>query len=998
VWELLSKMVPRAWFPIINWYLFNLMGAVISATPDYSGCNSTLLDDQKSKTGVFLYPDGCTPGSNCTLYARWAGMKTDVYCMEIASHDGDYVALGLSATGSMSPAPVIACSKDGKNSFTSVYWNDKTYNSAPAFNSSLVLYSTVQYVNCKTICHVAIASNFTIQPTNTSTPMVYNLNSKSVHLLLASGPVLNGTIKEHTNKTSSKVATNFSKNNKYIADNMNSKFYENCQNTSEYGCFVSPTGCEKTTNCTLGATWKASALDIYDFQLISSSGDFVAVGFSNVSTMGPAPVVACSQHFSKAAIYFNNKDYDSAAAYNHSDFVLSYKAEAGDNSSLLCSFSMNSTFSVAESNKSGEQKFDLNANQIYIVLALGPVKDGAFTYHKTAKASKDITDLTKHNNFLPDDASKTFYKNCKNTPDYGCFVYPTDCEKTSNCTLGANWIAESEKVYSIQLISSGGDYVAMGFPYVSGMSPAPVISCSHDFSKASINWNKGYESAPAFNSSNFISSYKVETGTSKDLICSLTISSQFAVVSTNSSNPVEFDLNENSTHIILAQGPVANNIIQEHSKKKGSPSIVDMTLNNKYFSKNNTDHNNTEAAIYEDCFQTKGCFGYPSKCELQKNCDIIVTYSKLSDRAEKGYRFQIGGKAANNYVAAALSDDNKMGEDSVMACVKDPSTGKLDVNMYWNVGHSASNELADPHFGLSGITGSLVDDFFTCTFDRKAVTNIPIPSLRDGSSNKTFYDLDNIEYYLLLAYGPVGSSSGKILQHSEAIASANTVDLSSFSSVGTAKATLVKLHAAFMILAWLLCANFGTFFARYCKDIFQNHKIFGADVWFRAHQASMGLTVILSLAGLVPILIDKKLLPIADKKYHPLVGLATLVVAFVQPFIGYFRPSKDHQFRPLFKLFHTFLGYSCILMAIASIFLTNELPKKYLPDWGNYLMIAFSVWLGVSHLAMSSYRLVKEGEAQTTLADDPVVRTGFLLFIIGILGLSVAVIMSVLLI
>ena len=88
----------------------------------------------------------------------------------------------------------------------------------------------------------------------------------------------------------------------------------------------------------------------------------------------------------------------------------------------------------------------------------------------------------------------------------------------------------------------------------------------------------------------------------------------------------------------------------------------------------------------------------------------------------------------------------------------------------------------------------------------------------------------------------------------------------------------------------------------------------------------MGLTVILSLAGLVPILIDKKLLPIADKKYHPLVGLATLVVAFVQPFIGYFRPSKDHQFRPLFKLFHTFLGYSCILMAIASIFLTNELP------------------------------------------------------------------------
>ena len=60
-------------------------------------------------------------------------------------------------------------------------------------------------------------------------------------------------------------------------------------------------------------------------------------------------------------------------------------------------------------------------------------------------------------------------------------------------------------------------------------------------------------------------------------------------------------------------------------------------------------------------------------------------------------------------------------------------------------------------------------------------------------------------------------------------------------------------------------------------------------------------------------------------------------------------------------------------------------------------MIAFSAWVGVSHLGMSSYRMVKEGEAKTTLTDDPVVRTGFLLFIIGILGLAIAVIMSVLL-
>lgn len=41
-----------------------------------------------------------------------------------------------------------------------------------------------------------------------------------------------------------------------------------------------------------------------------------------------------------------------------------------------------------------------------------------------------------------------------------------------------------------------------------------------------------------------------------------------------------------------------------------------------------------------------------------------------------------------------------------------------------------------------------------------------------------------------------------------------------FSQVSGDKGTLVKLHASFMVLAWLLCANVGTFCARYCKDIF----------------------------------------------------------------------------------------------------------------------------------------------------------------------------------
>lgn len=96
-------------------------------------------------------------------------------------------------------------------------------------------------------------------------------------------------------------------------------------------------------------------------------------------------------------------------------------------------------------------------------------------------------------------------------------------------------------------------------------------------------------------------------------------------------------------------------------------------------------------------------------------------------------------------------------------------------------------------------------------------------------------------------------------------------------------------------------------------------------VWFQVHRVSMILCVLLSVAGLVPIIIDKGLQPIKAQKLHPLLGLTVLVVAFIQPIIAYFRPGKDARFRPLFKFVHTALGYTAIILAIASIFLTNEL-------------------------------------------------------------------------
>ena len=73
--------------------------------------------------------------------------------------------------------------------------------------------------------------------------------------------------------------------------------------------------------------------------------------------------------------------------------------------------------------------------------------------------------------------------------------------------------------------------------------------------------------------------------------------------------------------------------------------------------------------------------------------------------------------------------------------------------------------------------------------------------------------MQNIPYFIILG-------EDRIKRHTVTGKTGESVDLGDFSQVSGDKGTLIKLHASFMVLAWLLCANLGTFTARYCKDIF----------------------------------------------------------------------------------------------------------------------------------------------------------------------------------
>jgi hypothetical protein len=78
----------------------------------------------------------------------------------------------------------------------------------------------------------------------------------------------------------------------------------------------------------------------------------------------------------------------------------------------------------------------------------------------------------------------------------------------------------------------------------------------------------------------------------------------------------------------------------------------------------------------------------------------------------------------------------------------------------------------------------------------------------------------------------------------------------------------------------------------------QGRQILGKDAWFRLHQVLMSLALVASLVGLVPLLVDRGVTPLQQRVTHSILGTVTLILAFLQPILAFFRcaPGKKlHQ-------------------------------------------------------------------------------------------------------
>ncbi|XP_034935155.1 putative ferric-chelate reductase 1 homolog [Chelonus insularis] len=343
--------------------------------------------------------------------------------------------------------------------------------------------------------------------------------------------------------------------------------------------------------------------------------------------------------------------------------------------------------------------------------------------------------------------------------------------------------------------------------------------------------------------------------------------------------------------------------------------------------------------IYDGCGTIKSCFGNNDKCVDDKSCTAIVG---VKVKGEK-YIFELLGKGGS-YIAVGLSNDNKMGDDSVVECIKENDT--VSLHMSWNYGRdNMRNSTPD---GIVSLEKTSVENgLLYCRFVRNGKTVI----------QDEIFDLIEKNYYLLLAAGSKLKHTSEVGFHDIIyVASDTPKKLADIGKIMAASDAYIRIHGALMIFSWIGLASIGMPLARYYKQTWVKSQLCGKDQWFAWHRFGMILTWTMTLIAF--ILIFVKTGGWSRETLHASVGLATTILVFIQPFMAALRPHPNTPRRPLFNWTHWLIGNLAHLFAVASLFFSVRLTKAKIPRWVDWILIAYVILYAINHILLSIAGLV----------------------------------------
>lgn len=343
-------------------------------------------------------------------------------------------------------------------------------------------------------------------------------------------------------------------------------------------------------------------------------------------------------------------------------------------------------------------------------------------------------------------------------------------------------------------------------------------------------------------------------------------------------------------------------------------------------------------AIYQGCGDTKGCFGFPEGCVESRNCRAVVATIVQGER----YIFEMkSGYNRPAYIAVGLSNDAKMGDDSVVECV--PEQGTVNAYASWTFAgpYGVSRQGIAQNF-IRLLEKSYVDGVIHCKVERDAVTTVK------GQK----FDLINEKYHLLLATGLKADSTHVSYHDIGRHVSGVPLALAEVGPVQGMSKLLLRLHGALMLTAWIGTASLGILLARYFRQTWVGSQLCGKDQWFAWHRFLMVLTWCLTVAGFVIIFVEIGGWSQVDNP-HAILGVVTTVLCFLQPIGAYFRPHPGTKRRPLFNWLHWLGGNLAHIIAIVAIFFAVKLQKAELPEWLDFILVAFVAFHVFMHLIFS---------------------------------------------
>ncbi|XP_076665949.1 putative ferric-chelate reductase 1 homolog isoform X2 [Andrena cerasifolii] len=357
-----------------------------------------------------------------------------------------------------------------------------------------------------------------------------------------------------------------------------------------------------------------------------------------------------------------------------------------------------------------------------------------------------------------------------------------------------------------------------------------------------------------------------------------------------------------------------------------------------------------EDPMYNGCGATKNCFGTPAGCIETKDCMAMVTVLVRGER----YLFELQARDSK-YVAVGLSDDSKMGDDSVVECTNEG--GEIALHMSWNSGKHNTRQPMEGAVQLEA--SSIKDDTISCKFWREKTTVV------QGRE----YDLVKTPYNLLIAAGKSLKSKGVDFHDTAYDATGGAKLLSDVGGYTTASNVLIRVHGALMLASWIGTASIGILLARYYRQTWVGSQLCGKDHWFAWHRFFMILTWSMTLAAFVIIFVE--LGEWSSEVIHASLGLATTILAFIQPFMAAARPHPGAPRRPLFNWAHWFVGNAAQICGIIAIFFAVRLNKAKLPEWVDWILVAYVVFHILTHLVLTFVGCASDRQASQRVNSFP---------------------------